>query len=460
MAREILKTMRVLLRRFGLLSLAAVVLLFGLIPAARPQSGPADAGEVQLPLLHYKLKNGLSVILSEDNSLPLVSVVVLYKTGSAYEQPGKTGLATLMENLMFSGSANVPPLQHISFINRVGGSFSAAASEDRTLFYQTIPSNRLALALWLESDRMRFLQIDETRFDQARDNLVDEVRRRRADEPYADDMSAFDQLMYPEFAFGHPLPGLEQDIRNLTVEDARAFYAAYYVPNNAVLCITGDINRVRVRELVARFFETLPRGRDATPAFEPPAPAGGAVNRSIIDGRAESPAFVLGYRLAAPPADDYYPLVVLDYILFRGRTSRLTRRLLGVNNKIAFRAAGGIERRANRAAYKLFVIAAPAMIETCREAINDELDKIKRSFLSPSELLRVKAMLRSDYYERILPMLDRALLLVDAWLTLPDIEDMPRQLTRYLAVSASDIVGIANRYFTPANSVLLNVRMK
>jgi zinc protease len=429
-------------------------------PQVQP-AAPAASQREDFPLTQYKLKNGLTVVLSEDNTLPLVSVVVAYKAGSLYEQPGKTGLASLLENLMFAGSADVPPLQHINFINRVGGTLSAAGAEDRTVFYQTLPANNLALALWLESDRMRFLEIDEARFDAARGQLLDDLRARRKTEPYYEGLAAFDQMIHPDFAFGHPPVGSEEDIRGLTLEDARAFYAAYYAPNNAVLCITGDVQKSKVRELVSRYFDTLPRGRDIAPVFDPPpAPGRKPAQRDFLDPAALSPAFSLGFRLSPSTSPEYYTLVLLDYVLLRGRTSRLSRRLLDPDRKIAFRVAGGIERRRERSIYKIFAQANPSQLEPCQIEIFDELTRVKQSLLSPAELDRYKALFKREYYRRIGTAIERALYLVDLWFIQRDLDAAPAELAKFLAVTPADIVGLAARYFTPANSFLVNMRLR
>lgn len=421
---------------------------------------PPSGTDALAPPTVYKLKNGLTVVLSEDDSLPLVSVVVAYKAGSIYESPGKTGLASLLENLMFEGSADVPDHQHINLVNRMGGTLSAAANEERTLFYQTMPANQLALALWMESDRMRFLEMNQDRFDKVRGDLLEDLRQLQQSKPYWIGLISFDQLLYADFPFGHSLSGREEDIRGLTLEDARLFYASLYGPNNAILCITGDINKTRARELVSRYFETLPRGRELPPFPEPSIWVRKPAVGGAVDPLAAAPAFYLGFRLVPPPSRDYYTLVLIDYILLRGRTSRLIRRLLGLDNKIAYELAGGIERRRDRAVYKIFVQASPAMIEPCQNAIFDEMDKLKRRFVSVEELDKFKAVLKQDYYLRISNALDRALFLVDAWQTLPELETVGRELDKFLAVTPGDIIGIANRYFTTENSVLWNVRTK
>ena len=433
-------------------ALASVVLFPP--PVSGQKAGPPS-------LFHYRLKNGLNVILSEDFSLPVVSVAVAYDAGSTHEPQGKTGMAAVMENLMFSGSANVAPRQHFNYINRVGGTFNALLMEDRTVFYQTVPSNRLSLVLWLESDRMRFLEIGGRAFEDARTAILEDLRDRRSGDPYFDSARAFDQLLYSDFAQSHSLYGLEGDVRGLTLDDLRAFYAAHYGPNNGVLCITGNFDRFKAQELISQYFETLPRGGDAAPAAEPLALARKQVIKSFVAGSYLSPAFHLGFRLTAPRSADFYTLTILDYILLRGRSSRITRRLLNPEDKIAVQLSGGIEKRRDRSVYKIFVQAnTDDMADRCQSALFTELDRLKSSPLSEDVLGRYKAMFKQDFLGRMSTSVERALFLTDFFLSLGDFREFGLELDKYLSVTPADIVGIVARYFSPENSIVLNVRGK
>jgi len=413
------------------------------------------------PFSQYKLKNGLQVILSEDNSLPVVSVAVAYRVGSLHELPGKSGLAYLMENMMFSGSADVPPQQHFNNINRVGGRLNASTTEDMSIFYQTVPSNQLALVLWMESDRMRFLEITEDSLEETRKDLLDVMRQRRSADPYLENQFSFDQLLYLDFPYSHPLLGSEDDLRNLTLDDVINFYAAYYVPNNAVLCITGNFNKMKTGELIARYFETIPRGKD--PSFVP-APykyTKKQVIKTEEDSLALAPAFYMGFRLSLFAPNDVYSLTILDYILMRGRSSRLMRRLLGPDNKIALRLGGGIEKRRDRLAYKIFVVAIkPYWIDQCQNAVFSELDKLKTAFPSDVELDKAKNMFRRDYLGRIATTLDKAIFLCEEYFSLRNLDDLPLELEKTMRVTNVDVVTVAHRYFTIDNSVILNVKTK
>jgi predicted Zn-dependent peptidase len=412
------------------------------------------------PVAHSQLKNGLEVILSEDNSLPLVSVVMAYHAGSIHEQPGKTGLAYLLENMMFMGSLNVGPMQHIGFISRIGGEPNASTTEDITYFYQTVPSNQLALVLWLESDRMRALEIDASKVEQAKQSLLDEILQRKAAEPYLDSLLAFNQLLYPDFAHNHDILGREEDIRSLTADDVRNFYANYYVPNNATLVIVGNINSVKTQELVEKYFETIPSGKEL-PVFLPPKPPD---RREVVqvfqENLAPSPAFHLGYRIAPPYARDYYALVVLDYLLLKGKSSRLYRKLVK-KDSLAFYLSGGIEKRKDIAALKIFVMNNnERMVDLCQKGIFSEVGKLREDFVSEDELLKAKNMLKQDYEGRFSTLLDRAMFLAEMFFLPGGLDSAAQELGKYLRISPFEIRVMVNRYLLPENMVILNVKTR
>ena len=437
------------------------IAVFGLaMMLASAELSPQAINKFAFPFSQYKLKNGLQVILSEDYSMPVVSVAVAYRVGAINDPPGKSGLAFLMRNLMFSGSLDVPQPQ-INYINRVGGRLNAGTSEDLTAFYQTVPSNQLALVLWLESDRMRYLDLNEVNFEQERNKLLEFVRQRKVSEPYSESELAFDQLVYVDYPYSHPILGSEEDVRDLTLEDAKNFYSAYYVPNNAVLCITGNFNKLKAGELLARYFETIPRGKDISSPIEPFVFTKKQVVNTVEDSQAVAPALFVGFRLVFFAPKDYYTLTILDYILMRGRSSRLPRRLLNPDNKIAYQLNSGIEYRRDRAACKIFVVANNLYLANqCQNAIFSELDRLKSAFPSETELDRAKNMFKRDYLNRIATTLDKAIYLCEAYFALRNFADLPLELDKYLKVTTTDIVTVAHRYFNTDNSLILNVRTK
>ena len=432
------------------------ILLVQLIFSAAPDQ---EAG-FPFPLAQYQLKNGLEVILSEDYSLPLVSVVLAYHVGSIHEQPGKTGLAYLVENMMFLGSLNIGPMQHISYINRIGGEPNASTTEDITYFYETVPSNQLALVLWLESDRMKTLEITSAKVEKVRQALLDEIAQRRAGDPYLESSLVFDRLLYHDFAHSHDILGREEDIRSVTAEDVKGFYTGYYVPNNAVLCIVGNIDSAKTKELVEKYFETIPPGKDIPLLPPPKLPEKKPLTQVFQESLAPAPAFHLGYRIAPPYSSDYYPLVILDYILMKGKSSRLFKRLIK-KESLAFYLSGGIEKRKDAAAFKVFAMNNNnAMVDLCQKAVFSEINKLRTSYVSEAELEKAKNMFKKDYVNRFSTPLEKGLFLADTFFSPVSLENAPQELGKYLRITPFEIIGIINRYFTPENSILLNVKTR
>ena len=438
-----------------LLILWAFVFLFGFASGIQPQENKKLPFSATL----YKLKNGLHVILSEDHSLPIVSVVMVYNVGSMNEQPGKTGLAYLMENLMFQGSENIGRMQHISIINRVGGELNATTTVDRTVFLQKVPSNQLTQVLWLESDRMKSLQINAAKVEKAKQEIIADIRNRKAFSPYLESYWRFDQLIYPSFAYGHPVIGAEADLQELKVQDVRDFYNTYYVPNNAVLSIAGKIDREKALTDIRKYFETIPEGKEIPHVPLSKSPEKIAIHESMESDQAPSPGFHLGYRLAHPSSEDLYVLALIEYILLRGNTSRLHKRLIK-RERLALHMEGSIEKRNPVARFRLFILNNNQfMVQRTQRAIFSEMNRLKNSFVPAEELQKSKNMFKMDYIDQYADSLSRALFLAEEFLFKKILINPSEELSKYLAVTSTDIVGVSNRYFGE-ESVILDIEVK
>lgn len=420
------------------------------------------AQEPRLPfhVSHFTLKNGLHVVLSEDNSLPLVSVVVAYNVGSVNEERGKTGLAYLMESLMFQGSKHVSRMQHIIHINKIGGELNAITTEEKTIYHQTVPSNQLALVLWLESDRMHYLEITDSKVEKAKDSLIEEIQYRKATDPYLESLFVFDQLILPDFAYSHPVIGDEIDLRAITLEDVKKFYSTFYTPNNAVLCVVGNINRRNAEALIRKYFESIPKGDETLTVSNPESFKKKSENKSFKDSLAPIPGFYLGYRLVPPHSEDFYPLEILEYVLLRGKSSRLHKRLFE-RERIVYSYSGRIEKWKNFSVFKLFVLGNnEIMVNKCKRAIYSEIGKLKTVHISEKELTKSKNMFKMDYIRQYYTPLERALFLTNTFLARGTLDHLHSELDKYLSVSVADIIGVANKYFTPENRILLTVKIK
>lgn len=416
-----------------------------------------DSQRLSLPIKQYKLENGLQVILSEDYSLPVVSVAVAYNVGSINEPPGKTGLAYLLENLMFQGSQNVGRMQHISFIRRTGGDLNATTTEDKTIFQQTVPSHQLALVLWLESDRMKSLKITAANVEQAKEALIEEIHQRKATEPYLESFLTFDRLLYPNLAYSHPVIGNEADVRNLTVEDVKDFYSTFYTPNNAVLSIAGDIDKRKTEENIRKYFHTIKKGEDI-PLPPSPKPSGKEATIIAKEFLAPLPGFHIGYRIASPYSQDFYPLKIIEYILLRGITSRLYKKLIK-RTRIARSLSGSIEKRKELATFKIFVSSSnEIMAERSKRVIFSEINKLKSSLVSEKELRKAKNIFKMDYLNQYATSADKAVFLAETFLSKKSLDDLPDELENYLSVDHYILIRIMRRYFT--NEIVFDIKIK
>ncbi|NOR12396.1 MAG: peptidase M16 [Candidatus Aminicenantes bacterium] len=421
-----------------------------------------SAQEDERPLFEvttFQLENGLQVILSEDYSLPLVSVVLAYNVGSINEPPKKTGMAYMLENLMFQGSRNIGSMQHIHFISKIGGILNAVTTEDRTIFYQTVPASQLALVLWLESDRMISLDIHPSKVKRTRDSLIEEIKQRKLDDPYFESSVLFDQLLYPNKAYSHPVIGSETDLREMTIEDVQDFYTKYYIPNNAVLCITGNFEKRKAIQLVKKYFTTIRPGKPVPffPAKEHLKSQ--EIVRNVENYLAPYPGFHLGYRISSPDSPDNYTLAIIEYILLHGKSSRLQERMI-YEDRFASHLSGGIELKKNLATFKIFVKNNTETLRVrSQKSIFDEIDKLKSDFISENELNKAKNMFKRDYLDQFTTLADKGIFLVKFHLSRKKNSNFLEELKKYLAVTPSDIIGIVNRYFTEER-VVLNIKIK
>jgi zinc protease len=433
-------------------ALAVAALLIGALAAAGQESESSSLG---FTAEEFRLRNGLRVILSVDDRLPLVTVAVGYGAGTIRERPGQEGLAYLIENLMFQGSENVGPLQHIKFVQKVGGELNAMTSLDKAVYYETLPSNYLALALWLESDRMKSLAITTAAIGRTRDELVEEHSERMAGEPYLQSFAEFDTLLYPDFAYGHPLIGRGEGMKALTKNDIEAFHRAYYLPNNAILAIVGNIDPTRTRELVARYFDALPPGPDI-PA--PPPPGFKRENDAVVrflPVSGSTAGFHMGFRFYPLQPGEMETLRILEYLLFVGDTARIRNRLLR-RDLTSHHLSAVLEERLQVAALKVFSLNTNAtLVARAERAVLAEIDKLRTNTVSEEEIEKARRRFKLDYLDRLSTLRGRALFLVDAAFSGRPLSSLGEVLDRTQRVEPSAVMAFVARYFTPQNRVVL-----
>ncbi len=426
-------------------------------------AGSVSAGGGQEPVRtslgftaeEFRLRNGLRVVLSVDTRLPLVTVAVGYGAGTIRERPGQEGLAYLLENLMFQGSENVGPLQHVKFVQKVGGELNATTTVDKALYYQTLPSSSLPLALWLESDRMKSLSVTGAAIQRTRDELVQEHRARLADDPYLPSFSEFDALLFPDYAYGHPLIGTGDEMLALAEDDIESFRRAYYVPNNAVLAIVGNIDPVRTRELVGRYFDSIPPGPDVPAPALPDFKRASEAQVRFLPIAGPAAGFHMGFRFHPLQPGELDALRILEYLLFVGETSRVRHRLLR-RDRTSHHLNVVLEERLKVAALKVFSLNTNAdLVARAERALLSEIDKLRTNTVSEDEIEKARRRFELDYLDRLSTLRGRALFLINAAFAGKPLPALGEDLENALRVEPSAILAFVARYFTPQNRVVL-----
>src|SRR5579863_4876329 len=282
----------------------------------------ARAADIAIPIESYKLNNGLRVVLSKDSAVPVVTVYLIYDVGARSEEKGRTGFAHLFEHMMFEGSANAPKGMHFATVESNGGTLNGSTHPDFTDYYDVLPSNKLATALWLESDRMRSLSINEENLKNQKEAVKQERRLSFDNQPYATAIvDVWPTVMYRNWQSSHSLIGSFEDLNASSVEDVAKFFKTYYAPNNAALVIVGDIQTADARKLIETYFGDIPsQPQPKRPDLAEP-PGFQASTKVQKDPLAKVPGVVLGYPGPKRRSPDYYALHMIDAILTGGDSS-------------------------------------------------------------------------------------------------------------------------------------------
>jgi len=443
--------------------IAAVTAAQTVAVSAQPQATRAAASSdtLRLPFETFTLPNGLTVILSPDKTTPTVAVNVWYKVGSKNEVVGRTGFAHLFEHVMFTGSGNVPYGVHDKYTEGVGGSNNGTTNNDRTTYYETIPSNYLESALWLEADRMGFLldALDLAKLNAQRDIVKNERRQRVDNQPYGRAGEILTHAMYPA---GHPYSwdviGSMADLSAASEEDVKDFFRLYYAPNNAFLAIVGDFDAAQAKAWVTKYFGDIPRGKPITrPKVEPVTLQ--AEKRLVYEDRVQVPRLYLDWPTIGENNDDRFALDVLATILAGPRTARITKALV-YDEQTA--SAVQVFQSTNEDVGDFAVILTPrpghdlTNLEAATDAI---IDRLKKEGPTAEEIQKATAGEELNFVRSLESNLGKAFRLTDGAGYHGDAGYFRTEYKKTLSVTADDVKRVANRYLTSGRVVLSVVPM-
>jgi zinc protease len=437
--------MRVWLRRIWL-PLAGVCALTVLASAA---SSP------KVTYTDTKLKNGLRVLISEDHIAPVFSLAVTYNVGSRDERKGRTGFAHLFEHMMFKGSENVGPGEHFTLIFNNGGTMNGTTNKERTNYFQTMPANQLDLILFLESDRMRSLEITQENLDNQRHAVQEERRLGVDNQPYGRTFEVLDELAFDNFAYQHSVIGSMEDLNAASVEDVAQFFKMYYAPNNAVLTIVGAVKTDEALAKVRKYFEDIPSQPAPPPVDISQPPQNEERRRTLEDPLARLPRLDMAYRLPPAPSKDEYPLSVLGTVLSGGRSSRFFEQIVR-EKQLASQVSAGAAQSRGPGLFRVVAMAAPGKsVADIEAAIEEEIERVKAGPIEDWEMDKARTSARSSMVSSLQSSLSRAILLSEYALFYNDPERINTRADEIARVTAADVQRVARQYLVPQNRTVV-----
>jgi zinc protease len=420
---------------------------------------PAAAQEVSLPYRSYQLSNGLRLLVHEDHSVPMAAVDTWYHVGSGYEKPGRTGLAHLFEHLMFMGSAHAPTGEFDNLLEAAGAVNNASTDPDRTNYYEVMPSNAVPLALWLDADRIGGLLATMTpeKVDLQRAVVKNERRQSYENRPYGMFYETAAKALYPA---GHPYSwstiGSMADLSAATEQDVEGFFRKYYVPNNAVLVVAGDVNADSVYALTKRFFGWIPRG---APVEKPelPVPPIPATRHITLEDQVTLPQVNLIWRTTPAYAPDDAALSALSAILTDGKNSRLYRRLV-YDEQVAQSVVSFNDSQLLSGDLYLRITGTEGtdLDRLEREAL-EEVEKLATTPPSEEELQRVKRMVATQLVSGLETVLGRADQLNRYLYYTGDPDHLQEELASYRALTPADVQRVARQYLAGRNRIVISI---
>lgn len=430
-----------------LLALPVVLLSIGCAPQ---KAGKFDYRQVELD-------NGLKVITLEDHSCPIVAVHLWYHVGSKDENPERQGFAHMFEHMMFRGTDKLGPTDHFDLIRQTGGNCNAYTTFDQTVYVQTLPANQLELALWLESERMSFLKVDQASFDTER-KVVEEERRLGVNRPYGTVLEKVLAEVFQVHPYRWSTIGNIGHLRASSVSELREFWTRYYVPNNATLVIVGDVSHDQAQALAKKCFGWIPRYADPPRITTVEPPISGPKKLVLKEENTPAPVCGLLFRTVAVRDDDTTALQMLSMIVGGGESSRLYRDLVA-EKQIAVMAGAAAFSIEQAGFFAVGAVMTPwgGKLDTAQQALEKHLDRIRNESVTEAELTKARNQMLSGLVTENLTVVSKASVLGAAAVLEGDVSRVNHRIDRIRAVTASDLQRVAREYLKPEQAYIVRI---
>nr|WP_299072378.1 pitrilysin family protein [uncultured Allomuricauda sp.] len=404
----------------------------------------------------YDLDNGLHVILHQDNGAPVVTTSVMYHVGAKDENPEKTGFAHFFEHLLFEGTKNIERGEWFKIVSANGGSNNANTTQDRTYYYETFPSNNLQLGLWLESERLMHPVINQIGVDTQKEVVQEERRLRYDNSPYG----RWREQMFINLFKKHPYRwqtiGSLEHLASATLEDFKEFNQIYYVPNNAVLVVAGDIDITDTKKMIQDYFGPIPKGADIKRNTFTEDPLNGPIKAVYHDSNIQIPAILMGYRTPSQTERDAYVLDMISTYLSDGKSSKLYKKLVD-EKKMALQV---FAFNGSQEDYGSYVVGGLPVGETSLEDIKKEIDeeivKMQSELISENDFQKLQNKAENSFVNSNSSVSGIANSLARYYMLYDDTNLINSEIDIYRSITREEIKEVANKYLIPSNRVELD----
>ncbi|MBX2897145.1 MAG: insulinase family protein [Cyclobacteriaceae bacterium] len=409
----------------------------------------------KIEFTEYDLPNGLHVILHQDNTTPIVAVSVLYHVGSKNEDPNRTGFAHFFEHLLFEGSENIKRGEFDKYLQNAGATNNANTSNDRTFYYEVLPSNQLELGLWMESERMLHAKIETIGVETQREVVKEEKRQRIDNQPYGSILTEVLKRAYKVHPYQWAPIGSLDHLNAASLEEFIAFYKTFYVPENATLSIAGDIDLAQTKAMVAKYFQDIPKGGKKIPRPTVVEPPQTAEIRDVVFDNIQLPAVIQAYHIPAQGTPDSYALDMLSTLLSGGQSSRMYKALVDEQKK-AYTVQAFPFSLEDPGLYLTFGLVNMGVTpEDLEQAMDAEIEKVQKELISEKEFQKIRNQVESNFVQQNSSAVGIAEQLANYHVYYKDANLINTELERYMKVTREDLQRVAKKYLVKENRVVL-----
>jgi zinc protease len=426
-----------------------------MLTAAAFVAGSSSAQVPKIAFEKYTLPNGLTVILHKDNTAPVVAVSALYHVGSKNEVAGRSGFAHFFEHLLFEGSENIKRGEFFKYVTNAGGENNANTSQDRTFYYELLPSNQLQLGLWLESERMMHAKIEQVGVNTQREVVKEEKRLRIDNQPYGTILIEVLKRAFKVHPYKWAPIGSMEDLNAAQLDEFINFYKTFYVPNNCVLSIAGDIDIAAAKKQINDYFAAIPKGTKPIPRPNVTEPPLGGEVRDVIEDNIQLPAIIEAYRAPKQGSDEYYAFRVLSTILSGGPSSRMNKALVDEKQQAVVATSIPFFNEDAGLLINYAIASMGVKPEVVEASIDSVTNTLKTGLVAEREFEKVKNQIESAFVTSNSTMAGIAESLANYEVYFGDANLINTELARFNKVTKEDVLNVAKKYLNKDNRVVL-----